>query len=185
MVNGTIQNVAVSLSNGTVAGIPITSLDPSIIKIEQHIYTDWLSDSLASKSMSEFMTRRAHTFCSLALAHLAAQTDTRTIELAQLRKNPVVAKVPVAPLWTLVAANLTHAFFAIVFTVLAITSNSSDVSQVQKRLGILGLVAQLFESPHSEKMIEKERELFMDAEGEGESRVSVLETDAGGWKFTP
>jgi len=153
MVNGTIQNVAVRMSNGTVAGIPIMSIDPSIIKIEQHIYTDWLSNSLASNSMSKFMTRRANTFSSLALAHYAAQIDTRTIELAQLRENPVVAKVPIAPLWTLVAANLTYAFFAIVSTVLAIISNSRDVSQVQKRLRILGLVAQPFESPHSEKVI--------------------------------
>jgi len=155
MFNGTIQNVAVSRVTVTVAGIPIMSLNPSIIKIEQHIYTDCLLDSLASKSMSECITRRANTFSSLALAHLAAQTDTRTIELAQLRKNSVVAKVPNAPLWTLVAANLTCAFFA-----------------------------QLFESSHSEKVIEKEREPFMDGEGEDESRVIVLNTDAGGWKFT-
>ncbi|KAF2110269.1 hypothetical protein BDV96DRAFT_199768 [Lophiotrema nucula] len=122
------------------------------------------------------------------VAPFADQTSSRPARLVQLRSSKVVTKVPKAAIWTLGIANCLFSLLAVALAVAALLAEATTtgVHQVQTRLNITGLAAQLFEKKFSEQRVKSDEDLFEDRDGMRErivKRVAVEPTDAGGAIF--
>jgi hypothetical protein len=122
---------------------------------------------------------------------LAAQTIGQDARLVQRKVSKVITSLPKAALWGLVVSNLLFSFLGLALTVLALIATSPSVHQVRVRLSVAGLVAQLFETQHSELAVDDDVDLFKKrnkGDGEGDSardiKVGVRRTDTGGSMFT-
>jgi hypothetical protein len=122
---------------------------------------------------------------------LAAQTVGREARLVKRRVSKVITSLPKAALWGLVVANLLFSLLGFTLTVMALMATSPSVHQVRVRLSVAGLVAQLFETQHSERAVDDDVDLFKkgppgDGERDGGSdvKVGVRRTDTGGSMFT-
>lgn len=136
-----------------------------------------------SPTMDTFISAYARASSRLYLSFLIAQCSPRPVLAAQSRTSSVVTKVPKTAVWILVTANLLFAFFGIVLTILALVANSPDVHQVQIRMNITGLAAQLFEGRSAQERAKNSKQLFEERDGEGDrmvKRVAVERTDKGG-----
>jgi hypothetical protein len=122
---------------------------------------------------------------------LAAQTVGHDARLVQRKVSKVITSLPKAALWGLVVSNLLFSFLGLTLTVLALIATSPSVHQVRVRLSVAGLVAQLFETQHSEREVDDDIDLFKKRDREvsgGDSardiKVGVRRTDTGGSMFT-
>jgi len=122
------------------------------------------------------------------LLPLAAQTTPRPAIIAQSRNSRVVTKVRSSAIWILVAANLLFVGLGITLCITALVtlSNNEHVLQVQARLGITGLTAQLLEGIFAQRKVKDDKQLFeCHKEGNGKMKklVSVERTAEGGIIF--
>lgn len=115
-----------------------------------------------------------------ALAYIGGQSSSQPANRVQRRNTILVAKVSKASLWTLIAANLFYAIVGIVLTVFAIAASSRDTRQLQTRLSISGLVAEIFEKSHPMGDADNnEMDLFRENVGLPTSRISVGTNEKG------
>jgi hypothetical protein len=138
-----------------------------------------------AKSVDEFLQFYTRGLARTYLSPLGAQSSSRPALLVQSRSSQIVSKVPKAALWLLVAANLLYTILAISLTVLALLVTSMDVEQLQTRLNVTGLAAQLFEGAYAGRQVKDEKELFEASarvDG-GVKRVGVQRTRTGGTTF--
>jgi hypothetical protein len=136
-------------------------------------------------NMDEFMQFYTRGMSRAYLSPLGAQSSPRPALLVQSRNSRIVSQVPKAALWLLVTANLLYIILAISLTVLALLVTSMDVEQLQTRLNVTGLAAQLFEGAYAGRQVRDEKELFEASarvDG-GVKRVGVQRTRTGGTTF--
>ena len=176
-------------SNGTVAGNPSMGTLSSFGFINTQFD---VIDRLASthpESFQSFLDAYILGFSKVLTLPLAAQTIDRVALSVQRRVATVITELPKAALWCLVAANLLFSALTLILTVLALIATSPSVHQVQTRLGVAGLVAQLFETRNSAHEIDSDTDLFKipgheKTSGEITPKVGVRRTDTGGSIFT-
>lgn len=119
-----------------------------------------------------------------ALAYIGGQTSPRPAQRVQTRNTILVAKVSKASLWTLIASNIFYALVGIVLTAFAIMASTKDTRQLQTRLSISGLVAEIFEKSHSVGDFDNsEMDLFRENVGLPSSRISVSMNEKGGLSY--
>lgn len=110
-------------------------------------------------------------------------TEARPVLKAQTRASRIVTKVPKAAVWALITSNLLFALLAIVFAGLAVVAASPQVQQLELRLNITGLAAQIFEGRFAKNEVKKIEHLFEERNGDSNrmvKRVYVEETEQKG-----
>jgi hypothetical protein len=114
---------------------------------------------------------------------VAAFVNHTNIE-EQVRSSILVARVPKAPLFTLMAFNFLFVFFGLVAFALALKSQPRLARDVQARLSVIGLVTNQFEGARAGTWVSKVEDLFGEHVGdEQKSRVSLVRTNQNEWEY--
>ena len=181
-VNGSVTRFVTTASNVSTTNLfqgSIAATGVGTFQLQQ-------AASLAtfSTTAQELADKIALAFSRVALAVGGQLVAPAPAQAAQLRSAPLVTRLPQAPLFTLVLANLLFALLGVVFTVRAVASaRGDDVPEVQARLSIPGLVANLFEGARAKEGVADVQELFAEQSGEDPGRVVVGMTQRGGYEF--
>lgn len=96
-----------------------------------------------------------------------------------------VARVPIAPFFTLILLNLLFAFIGVILTVMAASALSTDksVKDAQARLSVAAVVAESFENPALGDDARNTDELYAERRGKVTRRVALGKTENGGRRF--
>lgn len=169
-------------TNASVSGIVTESWFQSQLANPQ-LESAWQLAYAGATTAQQYAGNYATRVSQIAMAYLAGQTELRNATMALRKETKLVATVPRNALYTLVAANLLFAAVGLVLTALAVVSCTRDVKEVQTRLSVPGLVAELFEKPYCNKQVKCEKDLFRESEGMGHSRVFIEKGREGGFKY--
>jgi hypothetical protein len=133
------------------------------------------------------------------LSSFAAGLNSTPNLAEQTRTTKLVARVPLAPFYSLVASMALFAAFAIVITLLAVCSHPVDNRDIQAQLGLTGLVLNSFETPRSEVLedldgmgakkddgvkIKEIDDLFNERHGPWHRRVGLRRNSDGGAMYS-
>ena len=181
-INGSITDITSTVSNNSLANIwqaPMAYVDVA----QPNLKTAASVAVATSKNAQQLADQYALSYSKAALA-VGAQSVRRAPAIAvQDRTTLLVTRLPMAPLFALVIANLIFVLLGIVLTVLAFMSSGQHAREVKARLSIAGLVACCFEGQRIHQSVEAIEELFEEYEGETSSRLSVTQATAGGYVF--
>lgn len=100
----------------------------------------------------------------------------------QKRNSILVARIPLGPLFALVAANLSFVVLGVVLTIMAWTT-PHEAREAQTRLSIAGLVANCFEGTRARAGVPSLENMFDEYEGADGVRVGIERTVQGGYAF--
>ncbi len=179
-VNGTITHWTTSPSNNSntmiVQGTQrLTTVgNPNLI---QAATVAGLSDS-AQEVANQF----ALAYSQTALAVSTGAFEPRAASASQVRETILVARVPKAPLFALVLANLMLVLLGIILTLVALISLRGSTGEVQARLSIPTLVAALFEGRVREPSGAVE-DMFAERHREPDLRLGFSRSAEGGYVF--
>jgi hypothetical protein len=188
----TVYDIQYNSINGTVTRFVATASNDSTTNIWQGAiaYTGLGSPQLQqaaslaalSSSAQELADKIALAYSRIALA-IGAEAVVPTPALAaQERSSSLVARIPAAPLFTLVAANLLIAALGVMLTLLALSSSGGEAGDVQARLSVMGLVADHFEGVKARRGVESMDELFDERDGQS-MRVAIDRVAGGGYAY--
>jgi hypothetical protein len=182
-VNNTITRFVASPSNDSVANAwqaPNAQIygspgDPSLQQ----------ASTLATfgNTVQELADTVALAYSRVALAIGAGAVMPAPALAVQERESFLVARVPQAPLFTLVVVNLLFVLLGIILAAVAIQSSGGEAREVQARLSIVGLVADRFEAQRGRDGIEKMDNHFEEKDGKGSMRVGIDHIDGGGYTY--
>ena len=182
--NGTVSKPVIGLANDTIGGLIMapTNYDFGLSNLE--IATNIASFSVSSQ---ELANKWANSYSQIALGLSSGVFSSRSNTEEQILKEILVARIPKAPLFTLVGLNLVYAVVGIALALYAIFGSRLDdgSADVRERLTIPGVVAECFEeSGGARDGTVKAEQLFVERKGKGlTGRVGVAETEDGGWQF--
>ncbi|KAG9896406.1 1,3-beta-glucanosyltransferase gel3, partial [Aureobasidium melanogenum] len=142
-VNGTISNFHGSLSNATTVNIWQSVMAYTTVGMPN--LKQAASLAAMGDSSQQFTDDMALSFSKTALAIGSQAVEKRPPLAVQSRFSFLAARVPAAPLYALVGANMLVVFVALTLTVIALVNSEGEVKEVQSRLSIIGLVADRFE----------------------------------------
>lgn len=191
----TVYNIEYDSVNGTVTRFAKTPSNDSVANIWQgaNAYTSGgigtpnlqQAASLAafSNSAQELADKMALAYSKTALAIGAEAVVPKPALAAQERESFLVSRVPKAPLFTLVLANLLFAVLGVVLTVVALATSGGEVREVQARMTLVGLVADRFEGSRGRNGVEEIKELFEETEGKGSLRVGIDYAEGSGYSY--
>ncbi|KAH0288177.1 hypothetical protein M436DRAFT_64673 [Aureobasidium namibiae CBS 147.97] len=131
----------------------------------------------------QFADDMALAFSKTALAIGSQVVEKRPVGRAQKRSQFLVAKIPAAPLYVLVAVNMLVALVSIVLKVVALRVCRGDVKEVQSSLSIHGLVADRLEGESARLAGRDVSEFFRESKGEGTAKVVMDKTVEGGFEY--
>lgn len=189
----TVYDIQYNSINGTATQFVATASNDSTTNIWQGAiaYTGVGSPQLQqaaslatfSSSAQELADKIALAYSKIALA-IGAEAVMRTPALAvQERSSLLVARVPAAPLFTLVVANLLFVILGVILTLVALGTSGGEVREVQARLSIVGLVADRFEGVKARRGVESMDELFEERYGQRSTRVAIDRVAGGGYEY--
>jgi hypothetical protein len=182
-VNGTVESASLAPVNNSVSGLflaPFLVTDFGDLFIESGLKIAGISNT-----SQQIADKFALSFGQLALGATAGMLEPRVNLQEQQRRQFLVARVPMAPLFTLVAANILYALFGLAMAVAACLSRPKTNNNIRERLSLRGLVASLFENNRSKMYVTDARDLFDESQGAGySSHVGMLANDQGGWEYT-
>ncbi|KAF2726617.1 hypothetical protein EJ04DRAFT_571109 [Polyplosphaeria fusca] len=185
-IGGKIASMSRQKSNGSVAGMA-SMASSSAMGISSDILDRALARASSSaESPQQFIDRLAYGISQSFIVPIATQLSPRPALLAQRRISKVMTKIPTVAICLLVLANGLYALLGMGLAVLALIRTSPAVHQVQTRLSVTGLVAQLFEPERSRCAVGSESDLFSGSSGAGIAavkRVGVKRTDTDGSVF--
>ena len=136
-----------------------------------------------SNSAQELADKMALAYSKTALAIGAEAVAPKPAIAAQERESFLVAGVPLAPLFTLVVANLLFVFVGIILAFVALASSGGEVKEIQERFSVKGLVADRFEGARSRSGVDTMEDLFEESEGRGSMRVGLDYSEGGGYTY--
>jgi hypothetical protein len=135
-----------------------------------------------SNSSQNIADQFALAYSQTAMAVASDAFEPRAALRSQVRKRILVARVPKAPLFALLATNLLLVVLGIVLTVVALVAIRGDAGEAQGRLDIPTLVATMFEA-RVRLPAEKVEDMFHEGHNEQGPRSSFARTAEGGWMF--
>ena len=183
MLNGMLTSVETTPSNANITSLMIGPL-MNFVYGQPMLVQGSLLASL-SNTTEQFVNSLGNLFNNVALSFsTGGLTEQLNLE-EQTRNGIVVARVPKAPLFTLIVVNLLFVVYGIIVFVIALLSHPRETRDVQARLSVTGLVANLFEGERAGKHVSKLEDLFHEREDNGEKiRVAITRTDRNGWAFS-
>ena len=164
--------------------MPTTSLI-GLLNFDQATYTvNYLGNN--SHDIAEIYGQMAS---HIIVAPFAGVTSPQPALFVQSRQSKIVSRVPKSAVWALFTGNLLFIFLGLGLGVVALIlgHSSKEVYQVQARLNVTGLAAQLFEKKHAEQNVKSDQDLFEEKYGERDrmvKRVVVERTNTSGASFT-
>jgi hypothetical protein len=135
-----------------------------------------------SNSAQEIADQFALAYSQTALAVASGAFEPRVALASQVREQILVARVPKAPLFALIATNLLLVLLGIILAIVALIASRGNTGEVQARLSIPALVAALFEENRA-KPVEEVEDMFEERHGEHGPRIGVAKVVEGGWVF--
>ncbi|KAF2005420.1 hypothetical protein P154DRAFT_616245 [Amniculicola lignicola CBS 123094] len=181
----TIHTLTHTISNGSLAGM-ISMPAASLFSTMPHYFDTAVDDANRIRtSTSAMVTEFSKSMSHLFAATLSGQLSARPSPYVQKKVSILVSQMPKAALWTLVVSNLLFAGIGVVLAGIAWRVSGEEVQQIQMRLGIPGLTADVFEKRNNGLQVKSERGLFQenDVVEPVVRRVGVRRTDTGGTVF--
>ncbi|OCT51531.1 hypothetical protein CLCR_08603 [Cladophialophora carrionii] len=130
----------------------------------------------------------ANLFSKAAVAFSAGLSVPVQNDREWTRENTYLAtRVPLLPLYTLIALKGFYAFFALALAMLAVfKTRPSEAHEVKERLTVDGLAAGFFEpNAAHEKAVKQVSDLFHEHQtpekSDATQKIGLLQTDQGGW----
>jgi len=183
-INGSVTRFVATTSNQSVTNI--WQISPGISGDHGAPYLIQAAElAIFSDTAQELADIVALAYSRSSLA-LGAQGVMRTPALAaQQRESFIVARVPAAPLFTLVIANILFAIVGVILTGIAFTASrgNGDVREVQSRLSIVGLVANNFENMENREGVKEMDGYFEEKKGQDSKRVGFDSNRLGGFFY--
>ncbi|KAJ9644838.1 hypothetical protein H2204_001300 [Knufia peltigerae] len=179
-LNGSVQHATAEVANGSVGtilnagnyyGFGKVALETAAYSASQYNDTQQMADSWA----------QAYSRAALALS--AGIMNGRANLEEQQRSTRLVARVPKAPLYTLVGLNSLYAVLGVLLAIMALHSHPKDSNEIRERLSTSGLVAARFEGERAEQAVRKKREMFGEHAGMSTGRVGIEQGEYGGYVF--
>ncbi|KAI0187091.1 hypothetical protein EV127DRAFT_483664 [Xylaria flabelliformis] len=176
------ENVSVNQNNGDKAaftsdpGIAIESFAATIVVVACNT-THWGLVSQLSQGIIADSFATKYSLAALSLGG-SAMTPSPATE-AQFRMEKMVARVPLAPLYALVASNFLLSILGLVLAVWAFSTVRGDVSEVQARPGVGSLVGSCFESEAAQRPVRHVEDIFGEKSGLGARKVEIFKTPLG------
>ena len=180
-VNGSAAVNSATVANGTVGtminapiyyGLGKASLDVNAYAATGEEDAQALADSYA------------YQYSRTAMALFSGTLTGRPTIVEQQRERVLVARVPKAPLYLLVAFNIVYGVLGIVLAVLALSASPSETNEVRERLSIAGIVASSFEGARARRPLESKKEMFAEHFGESSGKVGIQRSGYEGWEYT-
>jgi len=103
----------------------------------------------------------------------------------QVRHNLLVARVPKAPLFTLILLCLLFVALGLALFAIAVKSQNANARNVQARLNVFGIIASRFESAErANAPLRKLEDMFEEQSGKSLStRIRIERSSEGGWAY--
>ena len=133
--------------------------------------------------MQELCHKFAMSFNRASLSVGASTLQPNDAIAAQERSTKLVTRIPKAPLYALVLANMLFVALGIALAVLAIARSGGEVREIQARLSIEGLVAYAFEGRRAKESVESIDDLFEEKYGQESTRFVIDNSTQGGYEY--
>lgn len=179
-VNGTIKSWKPSNSNRSTTLIVQGTQrhtdvgDPNLIQAA--------SVAGLGNSAQDIADQFALAYSQTALAVASGAFEPRAALASQVREQILVARVPKAPLFALIATNLLLVLLGIILAIVALITVRGNTGEAQARLSIPALVAALFEVNKARPVNEVE-DMFEERHGQRGPRIGFAKAAEGGWVF--
>jgi hypothetical protein len=182
-VNGSVSRFVTTASNASVANIwqGAMAFTTGYVGLPNLLQASTLA--VFSDSAQELADKMALAYSRIALAIGAEAVVPQPAMAAQERESFLVARVPVAPLFTLIAANLLFVAMGFILTFVALASSGGEVREIQSRLSVKGLVADRFEIGRGRNGVESMEDLFEESEDRGSMRVGLDYAEGSGYSY--
>jgi hypothetical protein len=188
----TVYDVEYSSVNGTIRNWKSSNSNQSTTLIVQGTqrHTDVGNPNLIQaasvaglgNSAQDIADQFALAYSQTALAVASGAFEPRIAFASQLRQQILVARVPKAPLFALIAANLLLVLLGVVLAIVALIAVRGNTGEAQARLSIPTLVAALFETNMAKPVSEVE-DMFGERHGQQGPRIGIGKAEEGGWVF--
>ena len=182
--NGTITEPLLSLANASTGGLIAAPMNEDFALSNMETVAKVASISSSAQQLAD---KWAKSHSQIALGLSAGVMSSKPSSSEHQRIEMLVARIPKAPLFTLVTLNLIYVAIGLGLALYAaLTSDFAGGSgAIRQRLTIPGLVAECFEdsgrAPQGWNEVER---LFAENDGKGlSSRVAAEEGENGGWKL--
>ncbi|KAF1939998.1 hypothetical protein EJ02DRAFT_495830 [Clathrospora elynae] len=190
-VNYRVVNRAVTVLNRVLSNSSTTGVSSMTMSPYYKFGYRWTINAHAEATLypdhpDAYIESFSKTLSEKFLTPFAGVSEPRPAIHVQTRALQVVTRVPKTAIWTLCATNMLFALFAFVMAIFALMAASVDVHQVQTRLSISGLAAQLFEQTQANHQVARTAQLFgkNTEEKPGEIKaVRIQRTETGGTLF--
>jgi hypothetical protein len=147
-----------------------------------------MSASSLATDTNAFTTSFSSQLGAALLAGMASVVDPQKNIKEEIQNEQVLlARIPLAPLWTLVGLCLLSAVMGIWFSIVAIAYSSVETKEVVSRLNVKGIVSRWCEVPRYDTPGISIDDTFFDADGEStptEQRVAITNVPGSGWIYT-
>jgi hypothetical protein len=178
-VNGSVARWEASVSNSSVANILQS------VQAYAFVGTNQLQEAanlaMFSNTSAEVAESFAQAYGRIVMSAAAGAFQSTPGLEAQSRSSIIAARVPFAPLFALMVANLLLVILGVILSVLAVFSARGDAAEAQARLSVQAIVAQVFESDRARRGVDNTDALFDEYSGVKSQKVGVIKTEEGGW----
>jgi hypothetical protein len=124
-------------------------------------------------------------FGQIMLAASSGVMEPVQNQAEQTRTQILVTRMPKAPLFTLVVANLLYVLFGIALVCFICVGNPRESYGIKQRLTAEGLAARLFEPDNNNASAESTEEFFEESTTPGaSSRIGLLFDTKAGWQYS-
>ena len=180
-VNGSIVKLAAEMSNATLGGMVLA---PMYWKFEIDKWMETLRMGAFTNDSQAMADQLAVTVSQTGVGLISGQLSPQENTEEQVRLNIIVARVPMAPLYSVVILCLLYCLFGLVLGAAAFyLSRRQDVKELQIRLGIPALVAEAFERERTGSQVDVVEELFGEWGGEQGRLIRAKRSERGGVRF--
>lgn len=131
-----------------------------------------------SNSSDQLASNYAQYLSKMMLAFSATAWEPIPNAAEQIRRNVLVARVPKAPLFTLVSLCLLFVLLRAIMSIVGLTSQSRQTQDVQARLNVFGIIASRFEGAERVEAPVNS----MDGRSSG-TRIGMVRSEQGGWTY--
>ncbi|KAK5557546.1 hypothetical protein LTR46_004574 [Exophiala xenobiotica] len=181
-INGTVTRFVATPSNASVANIWQLPMAQANVA-QSNLQTAALIAATTATNAQDLADQYALAYSKAALGVGAQSVQLAPALAVQQRSSFLVTRLPTAPLFCLIAANLAFVLLGTALTYVAISTSGGEVRDIQSRLSIVGLVADRFEGNKASAPAVGVDQLFEEYQGTSSSVVAIERTMAGGYGF--
>jgi hypothetical protein len=180
-VNGSVTRFVTTLSNTSVSNIWQSGM--AFTGVGYSTLQQAASVAVLSDTAQELADKIAIAYSQVSLAVGSNAVTPQPAPAVQERSSFLVARVPAAPLFRLVIANLLFAALGICLASIGLATSGGDVTDIQARLTVAGLVADRFEGLRARRGVTEMEKLFEENDGDGSMRVAIDRARRGGYEY--